>query len=56
MRVLRVHGTQAEVVDRLGHRAEVAVDFVPEVRAGDVLVVHLGVAIGRVEEAGEVRR
>ncbi len=55
MRVLRVDGTRAEVADRLGARAEVAVDFVPGVRAGDVLLVHSGVAIGRVEETGEVR-
>jgi hydrogenase expression/formation protein HypC len=49
VRVLRVDGLAAEVVDRLGQRTQVAVDFVPGVRPGDVLLVHTGVAIGRVE-------
>jgi len=56
VRVLRAEGTTAEVMDRLGRRAEVATDFVPDAGRGDILLVHLGVAIGRVESTDEVRR
>jgi hydrogenase expression/formation protein HypC len=55
VRVLRAAGTSAEVVDRLGRHAEVATDFVPNAGPGDILLVHLGVAIGRVESTDEVR-
>ena len=48
--VLAIAGSTAEVEDRLGKRADVATDFVPDARPGDVLLVHMGVAIGRVEE------
>lgn len=37
----------ALVEDRLGQRTRVAVDFVPEARSGDLLLVHMGVAIAR---------
>ncbi len=50
VRVVAVREGAAEVEDRLGNRAEVAADFVPDARPGDVLLVHLGVAIGRVGE------
>ena len=53
VKVIEVWGREAVVEDRLGKRAEVAVDFVPGVRPGEILLVHLGVAIGR---ALEVRR
>ena len=48
-RVLAVDGTAARVEDRLGNRAEVALDFVPDTRPGDLLLVHSGVAIARIE-------
>jgi len=49
-RVLQVEGNSAHVIDRAGNAAEVATDFVPGVRAGDVVMVHMGVAIGRADE------
>ena len=51
VRVLEVRGQEALCEDRLGQRALVATDFVAPVAPGDVLLVHLGVAIARVEEA-----
>lgn len=33
--------------DRLGQQAEVAIDFTPRAAPGDVLLVHMGVAIAR---------
>ncbi|MDQ3810365.1 MAG: hypothetical protein M3336_08750 [Chloroflexota bacterium] len=36
--------------DRLGNRAQVATDFVPGAGPSDILLVHMGVAFGRVEE------
>ncbi len=50
VRVLAVAGSTAQVEDRLGKHAEVATDFVTDTRPGDVLLVHMGVAIGRVQE------
>ncbi len=50
VRVLERVGSEALVEDRLGQRATVAVDFFPEVKAGDVLLVHMGVVISRLEE------
>ena len=50
VRVLAIAGSTAKVEDRLGKRGEVATDFVPDARPGDILLVHMGVAIGRVEE------
>lgn len=41
---------QALVEYRSGQRACVATDFVPEVRAGDTLLIHAGVAIARLAE------
>lgn len=49
VRVLEVTGAEARCEDRSRARALIAVDFVPDVRRGDVLLVHLGVAIGRFE-------
>jgi hydrogenase expression/formation protein HypC len=45
VRVLKLEGQSALVEDRLGQRRTVATDFTPSVRAGDVLLVHAGVAI-----------
>lgn len=49
-RVLRLQGEVAHVIDRLGNVADVATDFVPGARVGDILLVHLGVAIGKADE------
>ncbi|MDQ3242335.1 MAG: HypC/HybG/HupF family hydrogenase formation chaperone [Gemmatimonadota bacterium] len=46
VRVLHLENRMAEVADRLGNRANVATDFVPGVQEGDILMVHVGVAIG----------
>lgn len=46
--VLSISGDIANVQDREGTQAEVAIDFVPDVRAGDVLLVQAGVALSRV--------
>ena len=50
--VLRLDGSFAHVIDRIGNVADIAADFVPGVRQGDIVMVHLGVAIGIVAEAG----
>ena len=47
--VLRIEGDTAQVEDRDGTRAEVALDFVPGVKVGDVLLVQAGLALSRVE-------
>jgi hydrogenase expression/formation protein HypC len=52
VRVVAVNEGGAVCEDRLGQRAEIAVDFVSDVRPGDVLLVHMGVAIARVEQTG----
>jgi hydrogenase expression/formation protein HypC len=49
-RVLAVDAAGARVEDRVGNRALVAIDFVPETRPGDLLLIHSGVAIARIEE------
>lgn len=48
-RVLKRHGGIALVEDRLGRRAEVALDFVPETTPGDMLLVRAGVALARMK-------
>lgn len=50
VRVLEITGSDALVEDRTGQRATVAVDFFPHIHAGDTLLVHMGVAIARLEE------
>lgn len=43
--------------DGTGEERRVAFDLLPDVKAGDRVVVHMGFAIGRVREAGSgVRR
>jgi hydrogenase expression/formation protein HypC len=57
VRVLAVAEHEAVCEDRLGQRATVAVDFIPGVAAGDVLLVHLRVAIARVgDDQSSVRK
>lgn len=46
VRVVRLlEGGQALCEDRTGDQAEIATDFAPEAAPGDVLLVHMGVAI-----------
>ena len=48
VRVVRVLGDEVALCeDRTGERAEVATTFTPETRPGDVLLVHMGVAIAQ---------
>lgn len=53
VRVLSVEGEDALCEDAAGNRAQIAVELVAPVRAGEVLLTHGGVAIGRVEEGEE---
>jgi len=46
-KVIEIDGREAVVEDRLGNRAIVAIDFVPGIKEGEVLLVHMGVALGR---------
>jgi hydrogenase expression/formation protein HypC len=48
VRVLSVEEDDALCEDRAGNRAQIAVELVSPVRAGEVLLTHGGVAIGRV--------
>lgn len=48
VRVLHVTGMNATVEDRTGTRAEVAIDFVDNVQAEDMLLVHSGVALHKI--------
>lgn len=50
VRIVELTGSDALVEDRVGQRAMVAIDLFPEAKAGDALLVHLGVAISRLEE------
>lgn len=48
VRVLSLEGHDALCEDAAGNRAEIAVELVVPVEAGEVLLTHGGVAIGRV--------
>lgn len=52
VRVLELQGNNALVEDQLSQQAEVAIDFVPNVQAGDILLVHMGIAIGKGQLVG----
>ena len=49
VRVLSVEGHDALCQDAAGNRAEIAVELVEPVEAGEVLLMHGGVAIGKVK-------
>ena len=49
--VVLVEGDDALCKDVDGNRAEIAVELVSPVRAGEVLLTHGGVAIGNVEQS-----
>jgi hydrogenase expression/formation protein HypC len=48
VRVVAVDGDDALCEDRLGNRAQIAVELVAPVQIGEVLLTHGGVAIGKV--------
>lgn len=48
VRVLSIEGDDALCEDWAGNQAQIAVELVAPVRAGEVLLTHGGVAIGRV--------
>lgn len=50
LRVVSVEGDDALCEDSAGNRAEIAIELVAPVRAGEVLLTHGGAAIGKVEE------
>ena len=47
VRVIERFGQDALVEDRLGQQAEVAIDFIKDVKRNDILFVHMGIAIGK---------
>jgi hydrogenase expression/formation protein HypC len=53
VRVVSVEGDDALCEDKVGNRAQIAVELVAPVRVGEVLLTHGGVAIGKVATRGE---
>jgi hydrogenase expression/formation protein HypC len=53
VRVVSVEGDDALCEDKVGNRAQIAVELVAPVRVGEVLLAHGGVAIGKVATRGE---
>ena len=53
VRVVSVEGDDALCEDRVGNRAQIAVELVTPVKVGETLLTHGGVAIGRVTTRGE---
>ncbi len=49
VRVVSVEGDDAFCEDAAGNRAQIAVELVAPVQAGEILLTHGGVAIGRIE-------
>ena len=50
LRLIEIHGKDA-VGEAMGMRRAVRVDFIPEPKLGDYVMVHAGFAIERLEEA-----
>lgn len=50
LRLTEIHGSDA-VGEAMGMRRAVRVDFIPEPKIGDYVMVHAGFAIERLEEA-----
>ena len=55
VRMLSLDGDDALCEDAAGNRMQVAVELVAPVRVGDALLIHGGVAIGRLEAATSAR-
>jgi hydrogenase expression/formation protein HypC len=53
VRVVSVERDDALCEDQAGNRAQIAVELVAPVQAGEVLLTHGGVAIGKVATRGE---
>ena len=53
VRVVSVEGDDALCEDRVGNRAQIAVELVAPVRVEEILLTHGGVAIGRVAARDE---
>ena len=53
VRVLSAEGDDALCAEAEGNRAQIAVELVAPVQAGEVLLTHGGVAIGRMAARGE---
>ena len=51
VRVISIEGDDALCEDAAGNQAEIAVELVAPVAAGEVLLTHGGVAIGKLEKA-----
>lgn len=49
VRVLQVTGMNATVQDRTGKRADIAIDLVDNVQVHDLLLVHSGVALHKID-------
>lgn len=49
LRLIEIHGSDA-VGEAMGMRRAVRVDFIPEPKIGDYVMVHAGFAIERLEE------
>ena len=49
VRIVSVEGDDALCEDASGNRAQIAVELVAPVQAGEILLTHGGVAIGRIE-------
>lgn len=56
VRVIRMSETKAVCEDRTGRRAEVLIDFAPDASVGDILLVHMGVAIANVRTETSTKR
>lgn len=50
LKLLEINGTAA-VGEALGMKREIRVDFIPEPKVGDYVIVHAGFAIERLGEA-----
>lgn len=50
LKLIEIHGNDA-VGEAMGMRRAVRVDFIPEPKLGDYVMVHAGFAIERLEEA-----
>ncbi len=47
--VKEIQGNEALCEDRYGQQISVVLDFVDNVRPGDILLVHLGIALARIQ-------
>ena len=49
LQLIEIHGSSA-IGEAMGMRREIRVDFIPEPRPGDYVIVHAGFAIERLPE------